>query len=127
MPLRRAHSAGADAAAGRRTSSSSSTSSSRLPLLTLSHLLARLMFALLVLRPGVLTPQRSASATAPVARAFSLRMMSSGASGSSSGNKLRVVTYNILTPHYSQPRDLPVRCFCCVFYVLIESTSIEPK
>lgn len=75
------------------------------------------MFALLVVRPGVLTPtQRSA----PLARAFSLRMMSSssagaGAAGGGGGNnnKLRVVTYNILTPHYATPRDLPVRLVFC--------------
>jgi mRNA deadenylase 3'-5' endonuclease subunit Ccr4 len=34
--------------------------------------------------------------------------MSMSAASTPSAQKLRVVTYNILTPNYATPRDLPV-------------------
>lgn len=87
-----------------------------MPLLpfAITRLLVRLMFALLVLRPCLHLNKSKHPSSAFVARAFSVRMSSSAAAAVGNGNggagsKLRVVTYNVLTPHYAQPRDLPVR------------------
>lgn len=89
-----------------------------MPLLpfAITRLLVRLMFALLVLRPCLHLNKSKHPSSAFVARAFSVRMSSSAAAvaattngNGGAGSKLRVVTYNVLTPHYAQPRDLPVR------------------
>ncbi len=83
------------------------------------------MFALLVLRPSVVPSTSKHSAASPfLARAF-VRMASTSSyananasNGGGSSNKLRIVTYNVLTPNYATPRDLPVRVEPCHFDVV---------
>lgn len=70
------------------------------------HTLARALCVSLLMYAALLSPVRQQ------ARAFNILQplsMSMSAASVPSAQKLRVVTYNILTPNYATPLSLPVR------------------
>lgn len=70
------------------------------------HTLARSVCVSLLMYAALLSPLRQQARAFNVLRPLSMSM---SAASTPSAQKLRVVTYNILTPNYATPRDLPVR------------------
>ena len=80
--------------------------------------LARTLCVSLLMYAAFLSPFRQQVRAFNVVHPLSMSM---SASSSPSAQKLRVVTYNILTPNYATPRDLPVRT--CPAYSLLAFLS----
>jgi len=70
------------------------------------HKLARSLCVLLLMYAALLSPLRHQARAFNTLRPLSMSMP---AVSTPLAQRLRVVTYNILTPNYATPRDLPVR------------------
>ena len=87
---------------------SSSTSTTRfLAATTLLGALTQSLLFYLVMYITLLSPFSKTRSQASAYMTKSLSMSSTSSSGNPK-NRVRVVTYNILTPNYATPRDLPV-------------------
>jgi len=69
------------------------------------HTFVRSLCVSLLMYAALLSPLRQQALAFNVLRPLSMSM---SAASTPSAQKLRVVTYNILTPNYATPRDLPV-------------------